>query len=680
MVNPTPTQEEREIIIRDKAAREGLTVPDEVVRYIATHRTTDNALKSALINLSAYAYRKQTPITLQMAEYVLEGVRTGVNAKHAAEMTQKIPPVSAEPIEFDIVEPIRSASNHASYELPSFLSGRTSPLGDALTDEPEIVLEDVPQYQPVETPEVKDVVVGGALYEEVGLRNVDMDDFEEPIELVDVPEFETVGTVGSVPFVPDVTVGTEPPVPDVTKGTDPTVPVTEPHFEEFIRESVIIDEPVREPLYVDEITDAFVEPSFDEFTDEFIEPSFDEFAQPVPAVDYEPTSYEALFEPATLFDDAEVITAQKPAAEVFFAPMKTDLKRSFVERAGIALQKAGLDEIINEGDLVAIKLHVGEAGNTAFISPIYIREVVDLVRDLGGNPFLTDANTLYSGQRRNAVDHMTCAARHGFTFATVDAPFIVADGLNGNSWTEVEVDGKHCESVRMGSAAVEADAMVVVSHVKGHGVAGFGGAVKNVGMGLGSRAAKQRMHSDVHPEVNAPKCVHCYKCIQKCPVQAISKDPLDGAAFIDREICYGCGECVATCNFGAIAVSLETDPNTMQEKMVEHAAGIVNSKPDKMIYLSILTDITPECDCWSYSDAPIVPDIGLMASRDMIAIDQAAYDMVVEATGNVHSAADNMGSGTDKFTEIHGTDGTHVMAYGEQFGLGTRNYTITEIG
>jgi uncharacterized Fe-S center protein len=389
-------------------------------------------------------------------------------------------------------------------------------------------------------------------------------------------------------------------------------------------------------------------------------------------------------ETPTLFDEApiEAFATAEPlrTAKVYFAPMKTNQKRSFVERAGIALQKAGLEDIIEEGDIVAIKLHVGERGNTAFVSPIYVREVVGLVKELGGKPFLTDANTLYSGERSNAVEHMACAIQNGFSFATVEAPFIVADGLHGNSWTEVRVDGKHCESVRMGSAAVEADAMVVVSHVKGHGVAGFGGAIKNLGMGLGSRAAKQRMHSDVLPSVETEKCTHCYKCIKWCPVSAISIDPETRAALIDHDVCYGCGECVAACNYGAIEISWEGDPNDLQEKMVEHAAGIIDGKPEKMIYLSFLTNITPECDCWSYSDAPIVPDIGLLASRDMIAIDQASYDMVVEAVGNAGSDGAGMGSGTDKFAEITGTDGTRAIEYGEEFGLGSRRYELIEIG
>jgi uncharacterized Fe-S center protein len=385
-------------------------------------------------------------------------------------------------------------------------------------------------------------------------------------------------------------------------------------------------------------------------------------------------------DPAPAAEPVQEPAETPPNAEVFFAPMRTERKRSFVERAGVALQRAGLSDVIAEGDFVAVKIHCGEAGNTGFVSPIYMREVVRLIKEQGGRPFLTDANTLYSGKRSNAIDHMECAIHNGFSYATVEAPFIIADGLRGHTWTDVMVNGKHCESVRMATAAVEADAMVVISHVKGHGLAGFGGAVKNVGMGLGSRGAKQRMHSDVHPEVNAEKCTCCKRCITWCPTHAISIDELAQAAYIDPDVCYGCGECVAACTSDAIAISWQTDPDVIQEKMIEHAAGIVTGKKDKMIYLSFLTNITPECDCWDFSDAPLVPDIGLLASRDMIAIDQASYDMIVQASGNRGSLAEGMGIGRDKFAAIHDTDGTRVMAYGEAFGLGTRTYTIVEIG
>jgi len=277
------------------------------------------------------------------------------------------------------------------------------------------------------------------------------------------------------------------------------------------------------------------------------------------------------------------------------------------------------------------------------------------------------------------VDHLGCAIHNGFAYATIEAPLIIADGLDGREAVDVPISGgTHFESVRIGSAAVHADAMVVVTHVKGHEATGFGGALKNVGMGLGSRSAKQRMHSDFRPEVTAEKCTACKRCVQWCPVDAITIGP-DRVAVVDYELCYGCGECVASCAYSAIATQWKTTPEAIQEKIAEHVAGAVAGKEGKVVYLSFLTNISPDCDCWNFSDASIVPDIGVLASTDPIAIDQAAYDMVKAATGLAGSRGGGMAEGEDKFAKITGIDGTIAMAHGERLGLGTRSYEIVEI-
>ena len=371
-------------------------------------------------------------------------------------------------------------------------------------------------------------------------------------------------------------------------------------------------------------------------------------------------------------------TAATETAKVYFAPMRSKMKRSMVTRAGNLLVRAGLAAAVAEDDLVAVKLHFGEQGNTGFVHPVYLREVVRRIRKAGGKPFLTDANTLYRGQRANAVDHLTCAIQNGFSYATVDAPLVIADGLDGREAVEVPVAGKHFESVRIGAAAVHADAMVVVTHVKGHEAAGFGGALKNVGMGLGCRSAKQRMHADFRPEVTAEKCTACGRCVQWCPVEAIEIGA-ERYAEIDRELCYGCGECVAACPFGAIATQWKTDPAALQEKIVEHAAGALAGKEGKVVYLSFVVAVSPDCDCWSFSDAPVVPDLGVLASTDIVAIEQAAYDLIVAAPGLGGSRGEGMLAGSDKFTAITGVDGTHAIAYAERMGLGTRGYELVTV-
>lgn len=371
-------------------------------------------------------------------------------------------------------------------------------------------------------------------------------------------------------------------------------------------------------------------------------------------------------------------TSGTGTATVYFAPMRSPLKRSMVTRVGSLLSRAGLGNVVSEGDLVAVKLHFGEQGNTGFVSPVYLREVVKRVRDAGGKPFLTDANTLYRGERANAVEHLACAIHNGFSYATVDAPLIIADGLDGRDAVDVPVAGKHFDSVRIGSAAMHADAMVVVTHVKGHEATGFGGALKNVGMGLGCRSAKQRMHSDFRPEVTPETCTACGRCAKWCPVGAITIGEARYAV-VDYEVCYGCGECVAACPYGAIATQWKTDATSIQEKIVEHAAGALDGKDGKVVYLSFVTAVTPDCDCFSFSDAPIVPDIGVLASTDIVAIEQAALDLITQAPGLGGSLGEGLSSGAEKFTAITGVDGSHAITYAEGMGLGTTRYELVRV-
>ncbi len=366
-------------------------------------------------------------------------------------------------------------------------------------------------------------------------------------------------------------------------------------------------------------------------------------------------------------------------SKVYFAPVRSKMKRSMIVRAGALLDRAGLKEAVFDKDLVAVKLHFGEEGNTGFVQPVHVREVVRRIKAAGGRPFLTDANTLYRGQRANAVDHLECALHNGFSYATIEAPLVIADGLDGRDAVDVPITGAtHFETVRIGSAVVYADAMVVVTHVKGHEATGFGGAIKNVGMGLGCRSAKQRMHADFRPEVSAKTCTACKRCVQWCPVGAIAIGP-DKVAVVDYEVCYGCGECVAACPYGAIATQWKTTPEALQEKIVEHVAGAVAGKDGKVLYLSFVTAVSPDCDCWNFSDAPVVPDIGVLASTDIVAIDQAAYDLVSAATGLPGSRGEGMAAGSDKFTAITGVDGTHAIAYAQQMGLGSCEYELVTV-
>lgn len=361
-------------------------------------------------------------------------------------------------------------------------------------------------------------------------------------------------------------------------------------------------------------------------------------------------------------------------ARVLFAPMRTKGKRSLVTRAGALLDRAGLSDAIEADDLVAVKLHFGEQGNTGFVQPVFVREIVARIKAAGGKPFLTDANTLYRGQRSNAVDHLECAMHNGFGYATVEAPVVIADGIDGRDGVDVPIAGRHFDCVRIGAAAAHADAMVVVTHFKGHEATGFGGALKNVGMGLGTRSAKQRMHADFRPLVTEAKCTACGRCVRWCPTQAILLK--DKHAVIDYETCYGCGECVASCPSGAIGVQFQADATKLQEKIVEQFAGAVAGKDGKVVYVSFLTNMSPDCDCWNFSDAAVVPDLGVLASTDPVAIDAAAVDLVNAAAGLPGSRGEGLAPGADKFREVTGVDGDPILAYAEEMGLGTRRYDL----
>lgn len=365
-------------------------------------------------------------------------------------------------------------------------------------------------------------------------------------------------------------------------------------------------------------------------------------------------------------------------SDVFFASVRAKRGDSLLEKVEKLFDQAGFGEIIKPKDLVAIKLHFGERGNTAYIRPQFIRRIVDKVKAHGGKPFLTDSNTLYVGSRSNAVDHLQTAIENGFAYAVVNAPLIIADGLSGQDFERVEVNLKHFKEVKIGSAAVHADAMIAVSHFKGHGATGFGGTIKNIGMGLGSRSGKQMMHSDVLPKINPDKCVGCGKCTKYCPADTITLE--EGKAFIQEGKCIGCGECTAICPVYAVGINWKTDMDTLQEKMVEYTYGVLKDKQGKAAFINFVTDVSPDCDCCGWNDAPVVGDIGILASTDPIALDQASVDLVNQAQPLKESMLGNEEMGTDKFRALYPTvDWTIQLAYGEKIGLGTRKYRLIKI-
>jgi len=365
------------------------------------------------------------------------------------------------------------------------------------------------------------------------------------------------------------------------------------------------------------------------------------------------------------------------ASKVFFADMRAKHGRNLLDKLEMLYEEAGFNQIISPKDLVAIKLHFGEKGNTTYIRPQFIRKIVDMVRKNKGKPFLTDTNTLYVGTRSNAVDHLVTAIENGFPYSVVNAPLVIADGLNGKDYQTVEVNLKHFKEVKIGSAIFHADVIIAVSHFKGHEATGFGGVLKNIGMGSGSRSGKQQMHSDLLPVVEKNKCRACGKCRQWCPVEAIT---VDRQAYIDFNKCIGCVECTVTCPYGAIEINWKTEADIIQEKIVEYAYGVLKNKRDKAAYISFLMDITPDCDCYGFSDAPIVGNIGILASRDPVALEQASVDLVNRQPGLSSTRLGKNTSTQDKFRAIYpGIDWNVQIEYAEKIGLGTRKYKLIAV-
>ena len=366
-------------------------------------------------------------------------------------------------------------------------------------------------------------------------------------------------------------------------------------------------------------------------------------------------------------------------SEVFFTDLRaTNNRSSRVEKVKRLFDDAGLGDCISEKDLTAIKLHFGERGSDAFINPIFVRQVVEKVRENGGKPFLTDSNTLYRGSRHNAVDHLTNAIEHGFDFSVVKAPLIIADGLKSKDVRWVEIGQKYFERVRIAANIHQADSMIVMTHFKGHIVGGFGGAVKNLAMGGASAYGKMDQHS-VRPEVNEKKCIGCRECMEICPVDAHVYE--NGKVWIDKEKCIGCGECIVVCRQEAIGLDWGSEIEPFHERMAEYALGTVKDKKGKIGYISFLTRISPECDCFGWSDYPIVPDIGIVASKDPVAIDKACFDLVNQQIGFKQSSLKSgWEPGEDKFRGLKPQiDSLHTLKYAEMMGMGSMDYELKKI-
>jgi uncharacterized Fe-S center protein len=364
---------------------------------------------------------------------------------------------------------------------------------------------------------------------------------------------------------------------------------------------------------------------------------------------------------------------------VYFADMRTSHKENLMDKIGRLLVQAGIADRVGAGDLVAVKVHFGERGNHTFVRPIFVRRVVEEIKKCGGMPFLTDSSTLYPGERKEAVSALTCAIENGFAYAVVGAPLIMCDGLRGGTAVEVTIQGELLKSVSIGTEIIEANALVAVTHFKCHELTGFGGALKNLGMGCSSRAGKMTQHSTVAPKVAEKFCNGCGVCLKSCAHNAIAM--IEGKALIDPVRCVGCSRCITACSQKAINVQWNEASDLVMKKMAEHALGAVSGKRNKAVYLNFITQVSPACDCYGHADAPIVNDIGICVSTDPVAIDQACADLVNDAQGNANTALQSgHDPGSDKFRGVYPhIDWQVQLVHAEKIGLGARDYELVKI-
>lgn len=369
------------------------------------------------------------------------------------------------------------------------------------------------------------------------------------------------------------------------------------------------------------------------------------------------------------------------ASKVYFTSLRTSPGNSLLQKLERLVNAAGIAQIDFKDKFVAVKIHFGEYGNVAYVRPNYAAVIVDTIKKLGGKPFLTDSNTLYSGSRDNAVDHIHTAMVNGFNSIATGCDVIIADGLRGKDERIVDIGGKYCPEPKIGAAIAEADIIVSITHFKGHEMSGFGGTLKNLGMGSGSVAGKQDMHSTAQPKVDLDNCIGCRICEKNCNHDAIHI--VDHKAVINYANCVGCGQCVALCKSGGAVMSSTESGEILNYKIAEYTKAVLKGKPG--FHISFIMNVSPECDCWGHNDAAIVPDLGIAASFDPIALDQACADLVNNApmlqTPNALSEKDyDHCHDNDKFHHLHpDTNWQAGLRYGEELGLGTREYELIRV-
>lgn len=369
-------------------------------------------------------------------------------------------------------------------------------------------------------------------------------------------------------------------------------------------------------------------------------------------------------------------------SKVYFTTFKTSHTENLLDKLRRLILTAGIGDIDFEDKYAAIKIHFGEYGNLAFLRPNYAKVVADVVKEKGGKPFLTDCNTLYVGSRKNALDHMDTAYANGFSPFSTGCHVIIADGLKGTDEVLVPVDGEYVKNAKIGQALMDADVLISLTHFKGHESTGFGGTLKNIGMGGGSRAGKMEMHSDGKPIVISEKCVGCGCCTKICAHTGVTVT--EKKAHIDHNKCVGCGRCIGVCPKDAVVPGTDSSNDVLNCKIAEYTKAICQDRP--CFHISLICDVSPNCDCHAENDIPIIPNVGMFASFDPVALDVACADacnrqpviagsVLAENREHNHDHEHH-----DHFHMTHpDTNWKSCIAHGVKIGLGNAEYELIEI-
>ena len=355
------------------------------------------------------------------------------------------------------------------------------------------------------------------------------------------------------------------------------------------------------------------------------------------------------------------------ASKVYFTRVgESDPAETINEKLAKLIDESRVLDFISKKDKTAVKMHFGDEGNTGHVKAEYAGIICRKIAEKGAFPFLTDTNTLYRGMRTNSVEHAKLAREHGFTEKICSAKLLIPDDTKKDNVSDVKIDGDFFKVAKVASIFLKADSLFGLAHFKGHIMTGFGGSLKNIGMGCASREGKLAQHSEIAPIVDLKKCEGCMACVKACPANAIYSQ--GGRIVINPAKCIGCATCIAACIHNAIEVDWESGGMNIQEKMIEYASAVLLNKKGKSGFVNFATKITKECDCLAKDDPRIVPDIGIFASKDPVSVDKACYDACFNECGK------------DIFSVVHpDRDGLKQLKYAHKMGLGDLDYELIEL-